>query len=290
MKKTVDVAILCANYNNSYYLDEFFNSIINSTYCVKEIILVDDCSTDNSLEIIDNYSKILDNLVIIKLNKNVGFANALNEGIKHVTAEYVLRVDPDDILASNRIEKQYNFLLNNKNIDIVGSNICYFYHNFIDCKNKSNFPQSHNEIVQRYLDGSHGLVHGGVIMKSHLLKENNYRQEYVPAEEYDIFSRLLSKGFIAYNFDEVLTFVRIHENSVSNNMPLPTVKKTFLLRKEIWGINTSSVYVYKEFIARNIYRKSLNKKGFIKLVLLLIAGILKPTSLLKRIMKYVKYN
>lgn len=288
MKDIADISILCANYNNGRYLNKFFNSIINSTYFVKEIIVVDDCSTDNSLEILENYSKALDNLVLIKLNKNVGFANALNEGIKYVTAKFILRIDPDDMLASDRIEKQYNFLLNNNDIDIVGSNICYFYNNFRDCKSKSNFPQNHNEIMQRYLDGSHGLVHGGVMIKSHLLKENLYRQEYVPAEEYDIFSRLLSTGFIAYNLDDILTFVRIHEKSVSNNMPFSTVKKTFLLRKEIWGIDTSSIYVYKEFIARNLYRNSLNKKGFIKFVILILVGILKPTSLLKRIMKYVK--
>jgi glycosyltransferase involved in cell wall biosynthesis len=288
MKKICDVSIVCANYNNENFLEDFFNSIIDSTYLPKDIIVVDDCSTDKSVVVINTYVNKFDNFKLIKLTKNVGFANALNEGIKHVTTQYILRVDPDDILASDRIEKQYNFLLNNKDIDIVGSNICYFYNNFRDCKSKSNFPQKHNEIMQRYLDGLHGLVHGGVMIKSHLLKENLYRQEYVPAEEYDIFSRLLSKGFISYNLDDILTFVRIHEKSVSNNMPFSTVKKTFILRKEIWRIDTSSIYIYKEFIARNLYRNSLNKKGFIKFVILILVGILKPTSLLKRIIKYVK--
>ena len=120
MSKIVDISILCANYNNANYLDEFFNSIINSTYSVKEIIIVDDCSTDNSCEIIENYSKILDNIILIKLDKNVGFANALNEGIKYVTAKYILRIDPDDVLASDRIEKQYDFLFNS------------FFNNFIN--------------------------------------------------------------------------------------------------------------------------------------------------------------
>lgn len=288
MKKICDVSIVCANYNNEEFLEEFFNSIMDSTCLPKEIIVVDDCSTDKSIAVINNYLNKFDNFKLIKLTKNIGFANALNEGIKHVTTQYILRVDPDDILKNDRIEKQYNYLLDNKHIDIVGSNICYFYNNSRDCKNRSNFPKKHEEIVQRYLDGSHGLVHGGVMIKSSLLQENPYRQEYVPSEEYDIFSRLLSKGFISYNLDDILTFVRIHEQSVSNNMPFSTVKKTFLLRKEIWKIDTSIIYIYKEFIARNLYRNSLNKKGFIKLVILIFVAILKPTSLLKRITKYVK--
>jgi glycosyltransferase involved in cell wall biosynthesis len=282
------VSVVCANYNNENFLDEFFNSILNSTYLPKEVIIVDDCSTDKSVLLINNYLNKFDNLKLIKLNKNVGFANALNEAIKHVTCKYILRIDPDDILVNNRIEKQYNYLENHNEVDIVGSNICYFYTDINNCNNRSNFPQKHENIVQRYLDGSHGLVHGGIMIKSSLLKENQYRQEYVPAEEYDIFSRLLSKGFIAYNLGDVLTFIRIHEKSVSNNMPFSTVKKTFLLRKEIWKIDTSLIYIYKEYIARNLYRNSLNKKGFIKFIILIFVSLLKPISLLERITRYVK--
>ena len=287
MNKICDLSIVCANYNNEEFLNDFFKSIIDSTFCASEIIIVDDCSTDNSLFIIKKYENNFKNIKVIKLNKNIGFANALNKAIEYVTCKYILRIDPDDILASDRIEKQYFFMENNKNIDILGSNICYFHGNVNNCSNQSNFPSTHEEILNRYLDGSHGLVHGGVMLKSSLLKDNKYRQSYVPAEEYDIFSRLLSKGFIAHNLDEILTYVRIHDTSVSNNMPFSTVEKTFLLRKEIWNISTNRLYLYKEFLARNIYRKSLNKNGMIKTFLLVLVSILKPKSLIKRIKKYV---
>ena len=288
MKKICNVSIVSANYNNENFLDDFFKSILASTYLPQEIIIVDDCSTDNSLLIIETYQNKLNNIKLINLKKNIGFANALNKATEYVTCKYILRVDPDDILHQSRIEKQYNYMEEHDKVDILGSNICYFYESIKNCHNKSNFPSEHQVIKQRYLDGSHGLVHGGVIIKSNLLLKNRYRQEYVPAEEYDIFSRLLLKGYIAHNLDEVLTCVRIHNKSVSNNMPYSTVKKTFLLRKEIWEIKTSDFYIYKEFIARNLYRNSLNKTGLVKYLLLLIVSILKPTSLIKRIYNYVK--
>lgn len=287
MIKECNLSIVCANYNNELFLEDFFKSILQSTYLPQEIVIVDDCSTDDSLLIIEKYQEIFKNFKLIKLNKNIGFANALNKAIEYVTCKYILRIDPDDVLSLDRIEKQYNYMENNKQIDILGSNICYFHTNIDNCSNKSNFPTNHNEIVQRYLDGSHGLVHGGIIIKSLLLKDNQYRQSYVPAEEYDIFSRLLSKGFIAHNLTDILTFVRIHDASVSNNMPFSTVSKTFLLRKEIWNIDANKLYVYKEFIARNLYRNSLNKKGLQKIFLLILVSILKPKSLIKRIKNYV---
>lgn len=283
MGLTCDVSILCANYNNAQYLGEFIGSILKSTLLPIEIVIIDDGSTDNSCAIIEDYKNKFGNLCLFKLDQNIGFANALNEGLEHITGTYVLRVDPDDIIAPERIEQQCTYLKNNPSVDIVGSNVSYFVDSVEDSQRRSNFPQSHRSIVQKYLEGSHGLVHGGVMMKSDILKDNRYRQECVPAEEYDLFSRLLSKGFRAHNLPDSLTYVRIHDRSVSNDMPFNTVKKTLLLREEIWGIKTSSIYTVKEYIARSLYRRSLRKGNPYKLLLLAIVSILKPKSALMRL-------
>ena len=86
-----DVSIICANYNNGKYLDEFFSGVINSTVLPKELIIIDDGSSDNSLEILSRYN--LPYLKVIVLENNLGFANALNEGISKAKGKYILRVD-----------------------------------------------------------------------------------------------------------------------------------------------------------------------------------------------------
>src|SRR5690606_31416504 len=105
MKNMVaDVDIVCANYNNGPFLRDFFDSILASTVRPQSIIFVDDGSTDGSLDICEDYVERIPELQVVVLADNVGFANALNIGLSHARAKYILRIDPDDILNPRRIE------------------------------------------------------------------------------------------------------------------------------------------------------------------------------------------
>ncbi|MBO2577396.1 glycosyltransferase [Shewanella algae] len=283
-KMILPVDILAANFNNGKYLDDFFCSIYQSTALPNRIIFVDDKSTDNSLEIVGQWITKLPQLFVVKLKKNVGFANALNEGCKHIVSEYVARIDPDDTLEPERLEAQYEFMVKN-NIDVLGSNVSYFIDDEMVAINHSKFPTEHDDILARYQEGSHGVCHGAVMLAKVCLESEQYRQEYVPAEEYDIFSRLLCRGFIFGNLGEVLTSVRVHAESVSNNMPYATVEKTFKLRQLIWGQRTSRLVVFKEYLVRNNYRKYLFAKGIERYLFLVLASFLKPKAVMKRLLK-----
>lgn len=284
IKKTVPVDILTANYNNAKYLDDFFGSIYNSTVWPERIIFVDDKSTDQSLAIVGGWIPKLPQIFVVKLPNNVGFANALNEGCKHIISEFVARIDPDDIFESNRLEKQFDFISNHE-VDVLGSNVSYFFDTEYITINHSNFPLTHAQISSRYLEGNHGVCHGSVIFRKACLDVERYRQEYVPAEEYDIFSRLLKRGFRFTNLEDCLTQVRIHSGSVSNNMPYTTIEKTFDLRYLIWGQKTSRYIILKEYIVRNYYRKYLFGKGLKRYFFLLIASIFKPNAVIRRFLK-----
>lgn len=283
-KMTVPVDILTANYNNAKYLDDFFESIYNSTVWPERIIFVDDKSTDQSLALVDSWISKLPQILVIKLPSNIGFANALNEGYKHIISDYVARIDPDDILESMRLEKQFRFFSEN-NVDVVGSNVSYFFDNDYKVINSSNFPLLHEKISSRYFEGNHGVCHGSVMVKKKCLDKELYRQEFVPAEEYDIFSRFLKRGYVFANLNEALTRVRIHSSSVSNNMPYTTIEKTFELRFLIWGIQTPRLVILKEYIVRNFYRKYLFSKGLKRFVFLFVASMFKPMAVIRRFLK-----
>ena len=75
-----------------------------------------------------------------------------------------------------------------------------------------------------------------------IFKKHLYNQANVPAEDYDIFSRMIKDGAKAKSISENLTFVRIHQNSVSTTLPFSTVKKTYLLRDEVFETNTKGVF------------------------------------------------
>ncbi|ABI72671.1 glycosyltransferase [Shewanella frigidimarina] len=283
-KKTISVDILTANFNNENYLDDFFNSIYQSTVWPKRIIFVDDKSTDQSLATVERWVSKLPQIIIVKLAKNIGFANALNEGCKFIISEFVVRIDPDDILGFNRLEKQFDFI-SNHDTDVLGSNVSYFLDDDHKEINYSKFPLTHSDILSRYHEGNHGVCHGAVIFRRSCLEAESYRQEYVPAEEYDIFSRLLKRGFKFRNLEESLTQVRIHSGSVSNNMPYTTIEKTFKLRYLIWGRKTNRYIIIKEYLVRNCYRKYLFTKGMKRYLFLMIASMFKPKAVIRRFLK-----
>ncbi|QYK03916.1 glycosyltransferase [Shewanella zhangzhouensis] len=283
-KRFVPVDILTANYNNNDYLDDFFDSIYQSSVWPTRIVFVDDKSTDKSLETVRRWLSRLPQIFIVELSCNVGFAHALNEGCKYIISEYIARIDPDDIMEQDRLEAQYAYM-SEHHVDVLGSNVAYFLNGQQDSIKQSKFPIEHNDILARYHEGNHGVCHGAVMFRKVCLDTEQYRQEYVPAEEYDIFSRLLNKGFKFGNLGKVLTRVRIHAGSVSNNLPYTTIEKTFRLRYLIWGRETSRLIVFKEYLVRNNYRKYLFEKGIKRYVFLLIASLLKPKAVIRRFVK-----
>lgn len=97
-KKKVDVSIIVPVYNVEKYLDKCLNSLVNQDYdkAKYEILVVNDCSTDKSLEIINNYKILYDNIVVFNLKKNKGVSNARNIGIEKSLGEYLMFCDADD--------------------------------------------------------------------------------------------------------------------------------------------------------------------------------------------------
>ena len=109
------VSIIVPIYNVSKYLEQNIESIINQTYKNIEIILVNDGSTDNSLDICNKYKKI-DSRIIVINKKNGGIANARNAGLDICTGDYICFVDSDDYLDINYVEVLLNRVIKDKTL------------------------------------------------------------------------------------------------------------------------------------------------------------------------------
>ena len=112
MKKKL-VSIITPFFNEEYYLYETLNTVFNQTYKKWELILVNDNSTDNSVNKIKNFIK--DKRIKLIHNKhNFGPAKSRNIGLKHVKGEYICFLDSDDLWHPQKIEKQLNFMIKHK--------------------------------------------------------------------------------------------------------------------------------------------------------------------------------
>ena len=121
------VCVILPINNYSKYMDDAINSILNQTYDNIEIVVIIEKTKDQKK--IKNHieTKYKNKNIVLFLNKiNLGLARSLNKGLNYSNGEFVARMDIDDISASDRIERQVNYLKKHKDVGILGSNAEYF--------------------------------------------------------------------------------------------------------------------------------------------------------------------
>lgn len=106
------LAVIVTNYNKAKYIEKCLDSIIKQTFRASEIIVVDDCSTDSSKEVLFKYKKKYPNLQLVFKEKNEGVSSARNTGLKIANSEYVTTIDADDFYFSRtKLESEMNAVL-----------------------------------------------------------------------------------------------------------------------------------------------------------------------------------
>lgn len=209
MKNTPLISVLLPTYNCELYIKEAVDSILNQTYSNFEFLIIDDCSTDNTISILKEYQD--SRIKLILKPKNTGYTNSLNYGISIANGKYIARMDGDDISLPTRFEKQVKFLENNPDVVLCGTQYK------IIGKNKIvTVPENHEDIKYELLQNS-AFGHPTVMMRKSALDQLPfvYNAEREPAEDYDLWTRLLLIGNL-YNLQEVLLQYRIHDSQVSS--------------------------------------------------------------------------
>jgi glycosyltransferase involved in cell wall biosynthesis len=201
-------------YNGEKYLDEAIQSILNQTYENFEFIIINDGSTDKSLEIIEKY-KSQDERIVVISRENKGLIDSLNEGIEKSKGKYIARMDADDISLPTRFEKQIE-LMEKEDADICG---CHWFimnelGKSIDC---STVPLS-NPSLLLYLSYSVPFAHGSVMIRKSFLEDNRlyYGSGYAKhAEDYDLWIKMFECGAKFVNVDDFLFRYRQFKQSLS---------------------------------------------------------------------------
>ena len=278
----VNVSVICANYNHARYLPDMIDSIHQSTVRPEELIIVDDGSTDNSLEILDAYSH-LDYLKVISLPENRGQAAALNEALKLASQKYIMRIDSDDYLDHTRIEKQFTFLEIHPEVAVVGTNVTYFENKTGKLINHSNYPIGMEKIQKRFKGGGNGVLHGTVMMRRQALQKLRYNPGVEPSTDYELFSRMTREGYRFQNLRESLTFMRIYRDQKKANK-FAEIKMNFKLRYAIFGARASKLAVYTYYIHIHFYHKYLfETHSFLRYIYLTVSSLFRPGKLWRRL-------
>lgn len=245
---SVLVSVLMPNYNNAEYLKEAIESVLNQTYSNLELIIIDDCSTDNSWEIIKQYAEKDRRITIYRNNKNLGRPKTRNKLLSLISEEskYFVWMDADDIMLNKLIEDKVNYLEKHPEVSALGSSIKYVDEN-LNLIMLRKYPQNSEEIKKFFL--LYPPVSQGGLMLCSSLKKEKYDLKYSVCQDYELWTRLLSKGYKFENLSNIYYLYRQQKNQGKQKRLKLTlintlkIKKKYLFKRKYFNIKAFTRFI-----------------------------------------------
>lgn len=216
------ISVLIPVYNVELFVFDAVNSICNQTYDNLEIIVVDDCSSDNTYDVVAELAKNDKRIKLYRNSKNLKIADTLNFALTKVTGEFVARMDGDDFSESTKIEKQYLFLKNNPEYALVGTNYI-LEDEFGNEISRTNYLKDFSK-TSKILRFESPVAHIWLTTKNIYDEIGEYRMPGV--EDYDFLLRLVSAGYKISNLEDYLYVVRSRSGNTISTMGLKQRKST----------------------------------------------------------------
>jgi teichuronic acid biosynthesis glycosyltransferase TuaG len=241
------VSVIIPVYNNSKYIKECIDSVINQTYKNLEILIINDGSTDDSLNIIKSYND--KRIIIINFKKNKGAAVARNEGIKKSTGRFITFIDADDYWNINKIEKQVEFIKRNK--------YQFIYSNYIYVKgNKTHIAKTPKSLTYNQVLKNTAIFTSTVMFDmNYFNKKDIYMEDIRMGQDAATWFRILrTKNITAYGMNEELSYYRVGNLSLSHNK-FKAARRTWNLYKRENIILIKRIYYFICYACNAIKRR-----------------------------------
>lgn len=212
------VSIICLSYNHEDYVVEALNSVINQTYPNIELLIADDCSTDNSVEKIHNWLQHHPKVHFLANEKNLGNTKTFNQLAKKATGEYIIDLAADDVLLPNCVEKQIETFQKTKykNLGIVYGNIIEINQDGAFLRNyytELDEPKS-GDIYSMVIGRTTKICSVSSMVKKSVYEKIGYYDEELAYEDLDLWIRA-SRLFDFEYFPEIVAKKRETPNSLS---------------------------------------------------------------------------
>lgn len=225
------VSVVMPVYNGEKYLKSSIESILRQSYTNLELVIVNDGSTDNSVNIIESFND--SRIKLFHNSSNSGLAVTQNKCIEHSMGAFIAKIDCDDIMLPHRLQYQYDYLKSNSDVAVIGSNVEVIDEFGEKTGQVWKYP-AQKELIPSILYFGNYLTHPAVMIRRSALPSTYYRTAYNPAEDYDLWARISRSGYLIHNLPEILTLYRIHSQNISKtqkevqiNSKIRTIKNQF---------------------------------------------------------------
>jgi glycosyltransferase involved in cell wall biosynthesis len=205
--KYVFISVVIPTYNIEKYIAETIQSILDQTFQLKfELILVDDGSTDNTVQVIESFHD--DRIRLIK-KEHGGIADTSNVGISNARGEYIALLDGDDKSYPDRLKIQYNWMQDHPDVGVLGTGFV-----------RSSGPSwgYNGQVTKSDLAKGCMLCNPSVMIRADSLKhlEKVYEKTYLFAQDYHLWFKLINYGVKIYNISDKLCWYRVHDNQATH--------------------------------------------------------------------------
>lgn len=209
------ISVVMSCFNAGKFLAEAIESVLQQTFTDFEFILIDDGSTDDTLDIIKRYA-LKDSRVVLIEKENTGLTDSLNIGIRASRGKWIARLDADDVALPNRLEEQFSFVKDSSDILLVGSGFIEIDHHGKIVKTH-DYPKRHHALSSNLKKSKKFFPHSSAMFRSDVVKRiGGYNPKIICAEDRDLWLRLAEQGRIAC-IDKSLVKIRKHSNNISNS-------------------------------------------------------------------------
>ena len=268
------ISIIMTSYNYASYIEEAIKSVINQTYSNWELIIIDDCSKDNSVEIIEKYVKQDSRIKLIINNKNLGLAASLKKAISYAQYDWLAFLESDDIFYPNALEEKIKILPLNP--DIVFSDVELFGASdainaieehlkgikkfYIDLK-ESGFIENFRHIIPNI-----NIIptFSCAMVKKSLLENCKFQSVCKTYLDFYLWAQLREAR--VYYIHKKLTHWRMHSDSYTNKARNNRLKQ-LLFRIDIYSMIVKDkpailrLFLILNFLRRNLITITFSKKG-----------------------------
>ncbi len=237
-------SIIIPLYNAKSTICDTLDSVLSQTYRNYEIIIINDCSTDNSSEIIEKYKSNYSNITVINNEANIGVSNSRNKGFSIARGEYIALIDSDDIWHNKKLELQKE-IIDTTNCDICATSYGFINENGKIIKKNYIIPDkiSYDLLLKENFIGC-----SSVVLRKDIL--NYYKMDpKFSHEDYALWLTLARNNYKIVGTNQVLMYYRILQNSRSSNKLKAAINRFKIYRvQEHMNIYKSLYYLFCYFI------------------------------------------
>ncbi len=245
-------SVIIPAYNCESTLSDTLNSVLIQTCKKFEIIIINDKSTDSTLDIAQKYATENDNITIINNKSNIGVAKSRNKGFEHARGQYISLLDSDDLWHKDKLQKQKDM------IEKTNCDICCTSYDFIDEKGdtiKSPYIIP-SQITYKTLLNENYIGCSTVVIKSSLLNQNSMNPNYYH-EDFALWLQLTRQGAQISPILDILMHYRITKTSRSYNKLNAALKRLEIYTKQEKMNPLKAIYYFAKYAVNGVRKSRL---------------------------------